>query len=285
MTSPSTGHAGVFTSLTRANLSGLAETAAAAESAGFDALWLADVRGELAFLETCLAATTRLSVGSAVLSMWDIEPEAAAEAWQRADKVGPGRAVLGVGASHPTLAARAGHTYDRPLTRLAAFLDGLDEAGVPTAGRILGANGPKMVALAGKRSLGAITQMVTPERTREQREQVGPDAVLATEVKVVVGGSSSDARALGRANLAHYLGMPSYQRNLLSLGFEEADLVDGGSDRLVDALVTGPDPASIRARITEQRDAGADHVCLHVLHAGSDAPLSQWQRLAEITHA
>lgn len=37
--------------------------------------------------------------------------------------------------------------------------------------------------------------------------------------------------------MGFYLGLASYVNNLRRHGFTEADLADGGSDRLVDALV------------------------------------------------
>jgi probable F420-dependent oxidoreductase len=216
--------------------------------------------------------------------MWDLDPPEAAGAWASAEQVGSGRAILGIGASHPALAARAGHVYDKPLVRLRDYLDVLDslESPVPTSARVLGANGPQMLRLAGQRSAGALTQLVTPERTAEQRSALGMDATLATEVKVVLAHDREAARRLGRNNLHNYLGFPSYQGNLARMGFDEADFRDGGSDRLVDALVSGPTVEEIQSRVEEYRDAGADHICLHVLTDGDEVPLEEWRQLAPI---
>ena len=46
------------------------------------------------------------------------------------------------------------------------------------------------------------------------------------------------------------------------LGFADADFEDGGSDRLVDAIVAWGDDDAIAARIQAHHDAGADHVCI-----------------------
>ena len=73
------------------------------------------------------------------------------------------------------------------------------------------------------------------------------------------------ARAAARAHLATYLGLPNYANNWMRLGFTDDDLADGGSDRLVDALVVWGDEATIAARVQEHRDAGAGHVCIQVL--------------------
>jgi probable F420-dependent oxidoreductase len=70
------------------------------------------------------------------------------------------------------------------------------------------------------------------------------------------------ARGIARNNLRIYLGLPNYQNNLRELGFADADFKDGGSDRLVDALVAWGDDEAIRTRIQAHHDAGADHVCI-----------------------
>ena len=60
---------------------------------------------------------------------------------------------------------------------------------------------------------------------------------------------------------------------LKRLGFEEADFTDGGSDRVVDAIVAWGTPDDIRARIEAHWDAGADHVCIQPFSAdGSFRP-------------
>jgi probable F420-dependent oxidoreductase len=269
----SPGTTGIFTSLARSTRRGLVETAKAAEVNGFSTLWLADVRGDLSYLATALQATEQITLGSAVLSIWDLDAGLAAKAWSDADAVGPDRALLGVGVSHPA----AGN---KPMERLRTYLDTLDATPVPQSFRIIGANSPKMLALAAERSAGAVTQMVTPKRTAQQRNWLGPEARLATELKVIWGGTRDAARQLGRRNLSHYLGLPTYQRNLTAQGFTADDFADGGSDRLVDALVAGPTIEDIAARIDEQRDAGADHICLHVLSETDGAPLESWREVA-----
>jgi probable F420-dependent oxidoreductase len=78
-----------------------------------------------------------------------------------------------------------------------------------------------------------------------------------------------------------YLGLPNYTNNWKRQGFTEDDIADGGSDRLVDALVVWGDEATIAARVQEQRDAGADHVCIQVLTNDPPAfPAEQWRALA-----
>jgi hypothetical protein len=73
-------------------------------------------------------------------------------------------------------------------------------------------------------------------------------------------------------------------RYWLRLGFTPDDITNGGSDRLVDALVAWGDGKTIRERIEEHFGAGADHVCLQLITADrSVLPLVEWQTLASLT--
>jgi hypothetical protein len=59
------------------------------------------------------------------------------------------------------------------------------------------------------------------------------------------------------------------------------------SDRLFDAVIAWGDEEAISRRIAEHRAAGADHVALQVLTAGSITstfPREQWRRLAAAIH-
>ena len=92
------------------------------------------------------------------------------------------------------------------------------------------------------------------------------------------------ARAIARAALSVYFGLPNYVNNWKRYGFTDEDVAEPGSDRLVDALVVWGDEATIAARVQEHRDAGADHVCVQVLTdnpAGvASFPREEWRRLA-----
>jgi alkanesulfonate monooxygenase SsuD/methylene tetrahydromethanopterin reductase-like flavin-dependent oxidoreductase (luciferase family) len=66
---------------------------------------------------------------------------------------------------------------------------------------------------------------------------------------------------------------------MLRLGFEESDLEDGGSDRLLERIVVWGDEDAIRDRVKAHVDAGADHVCIHTLPPG-ELDLDALRRLA-----
>jgi 2-methylisocitrate lyase-like PEP mutase family enzyme len=65
------------------------------------------------------------------------------------------------------------------------------------------------------------------------------------------------------------------------LGFSESDFANGGSDRLIDAVIAWGDLKAVLSRIEEHHSAGADHVCIQVLTEGQeDFPLSESRTIA-----
>jgi probable F420-dependent oxidoreductase len=171
-----------------------------------------------------------------------------------------------------------------------AYLDAMDQApysAFPPATkalRVLAALGPKMLELAGERADGAHPYNVNPEHTAEARRILGPQPYLCPEQAVVLETDAEKARAIGRAFLALYLTLPNYTNNFLRHGFGEGDFKDGGSNKLIDAIIAWGDLNAIRARIAEHHSAGADHVCIQVLTADPKGlPLREWRELAVLT--
>jgi len=86
---------------------------------------------------------------------------------------------------------------------------------------------------------------------------------------------------MARNFLKLYLTLPNYTNNFLRLGFSEDDCKNGGSDRLVDAIVAWGDLDAIRNRIRDHQSAGADHVCIQALTANPNSlPLQVWREHA-----
>ena len=129
--------------------------------------------------------------------------------------------------------------------------------------------------------LGAHPYFVPVEHTATAREVLGAGPLLMPEQAAVFETDPSTARAIARRHMATYLGLPNYTNNLRRLGWADDDLADGGSDRLVDAIVAWGDEAAVARRVQEHRDAGADHVCVQVLSPEfTGLPLDEWRRLA-----
>jgi hypothetical protein len=80
--------------------------------------------------------------------------------------------------------------------------------------------------------------------------------------------------------MASYLRLPNYVNNLRTLGYDDADFADGGSEQLVDAIVGWGDEEAIAGRVREHLDAGADHVAVQAYADTGKAALAQLERLA-----
>ncbi|MFI2635752.1 LLM class F420-dependent oxidoreductase [Streptomyces collinus] len=257
----------------------LAEAASELEELGYGAVWLGG-NSSAANAAPLIEATSTLTVGTSIQSIWQHEPDAAAAAFAELESAHPGRFLLGLGVSH----AKRVEQYARPYSALAGHLDGLDTAGVPAERRLLAALGPKSLRLARDRAAGSIPYLVTPEHTAHAREILGEAPLLAPELGVVPETDPARARALAREFLEIYLPLPNYTNNFLRHGFTEDDLSDGGSDRLVDALFAWGDDQAIRTKIDAFFEAGADHVALQVLTGEPrDAlPRKAWRDVAAL---
>ena len=246
-----------------------AELATEIERLGYGAIWIGgSPPADLELAESMLAATERIAVATGVVNMWTTPADAVAESYHRIEGRYPGRFLLGVGIGHP----EATREYRSPFATIIEYLDRLDAAEVPIMGRALAALGPKVLRVSAERTAGAHPYLTTPEHTREARELLGPDVLLAPEHFAVLDEDPERARAIGRPTVQRYLGLRNYTSNLRRLGFTDDDLAGAGSDRLVDALVAHGDAAAVAARLTEHLAAGADHVCVQVLGDGDPDP-------------
>jgi probable F420-dependent oxidoreductase len=258
--------------------------AAELEQLGYAALWIPDVGGDLfTSVELLMGATRQTTIATGILNLWMHTAEETAQQHARLTAAHGDRFLVGIGVSHqPLIDRKEAGRYTKPLSAMRTYLDELDaaERPLPRNRRVLAALGPKMLELARDRSAGAHPYNVTPAHTAIARDALGPDALIATEQAVALTTDPSVARAAGRQHLSIYLDLPNYTNNLRRLGFGDDDFTDGGSDRLVDALVAWGDEAAIAARVQEHRDAGADHVCIQVVNEGVDAPREQWRALA-----
>jgi probable F420-dependent oxidoreductase len=255
------------------------ELAAQIEALGYGAIWIGgSPPGDLALAESLLGATERIAVVTGIVNMWGVPAQEAAASYHRIEKSHPGRFVLGVGIGHPEHT----QTYASPYATIVAYLDTLDAEGVPVAGRLLAALGPKVLKVAAERTAGAHPYLTTPEHTRSARELIGPGVLLAPEQKVVLNTDPDAARAIGRPLVQNpYLGLRNYRSNLLQHGWTEADLDEGGSDALIDALAVHGTAAQVATALNAHLDAGADHVCAQVLTAKGVDPLPAMSELAE----
>lgn len=247
------------------------------EALGFPALWLGG-SPSLAQTRAFLERSTTLTVATGILNVWQHEPADVAAQAAELRRAFPGRFLLGIGIGHPEVTS----DYTRPLTTMRAFFDGLDAADepVPRDERIAAALGPKMLDLAAARSLGTHPYFTPPEHTRFARERVGPDALVAPELAVVLERDEERARTTARDYAKGYLSRRNYTSNLERFGYTERDFADGGSDRLIGAVIPHGSAEQVAEAVHAHLEAGADHVCLQPL-GREPAPLDDYRALAK----
>lgn len=237
------------------------------EGLGYSTIWLGDSpAADLKIVDPLLDATERLLVGTSIVNIWTAAAKPVAESFHRLEAKYPGRFVLGIGAGHRENNA----DYRKPYEALVDYLDELDDGGVPPQRRALAALGPRMLELARTRTSGALPYLVTPDHTRYARTQLGTEALLVAEQKVVLDDDPERARDVGRARVGPYLQLSNYVANLRRIGFEPEDLTYPGSDRLVDALAVHGEPDTVANALRAHLAAGANQVAIQVLPADNE---------------
>jgi probable F420-dependent oxidoreductase len=244
-----------------------AELAADLEDLGYGTVWLGSSPGsDLRHAEELLDATEHLQVATGIVNIWKSDAAELADSYHRIEARHPGRLLLGIGTGH----REASPERVRPIDAMARYLDVLDDHEVPVRARVLSALGPRMLAMAAERSAGTHPYLTIPAQSREQREALGPDALVAPEQTVVLDPDPGSARRTARDFLASYLRLENYTRTMRRGGFTEEDVAGQGSDALVDAIVAHGDAAALAGVVRAHLAAGADHVCVQVLPRTSD---------------
>ncbi len=266
------------------------EAAQLIESLGFGALWVAEAVGRDPFVSSAilLGATSTLRLATGIANIYARDPMTMLAGQKTLAEAFPDRFLLGLGVSHANLVAGVRkHDYSKPYSFMVDYLARMDKALFMARGpenepgRVLAALGPKMLELSATAANGAHPYFTTPEHTASARDIMGPNALLAPEQMVVLSTDPTEARSIARAGMKVYVGLPNYWNNLVRLGFTDEDRADGGSDRLVDAIVAWGTDEQISARINEHVAAGADHVCVQVLSMSNAMPGAEWSRLAD----
>jgi probable F420-dependent oxidoreductase len=217
-----------------------------------------------------LANSTRLIIGSSIANIYARDAFTARRGLSTLSSLYDDRFILGLGVSHAPMVERVrGHVYDKPVPTMRRYLDGLyeDPSNAAEWPVVIAALGPLMLKLAAERTAGAVPYNVTPEHTRKARAALGPDKLLVVEQKVCLETDPVAARALARRELHRYMTLTNYRNNWLRIGFTEADLADGGSDRFLDAMVLRGDAATIARGLGAHLEAGANQVCIQPVHA------------------
>ena len=264
---------GVWAATDSLSASEAARFARRVEAWGYGALWIPEGVGREIFSASAwlLANTTALVVANGIANIYARDPVSSASAQKGLNEQSGGRFLLGLGVSHVPLVEARKHANGKPVVTMRAYLQGMAQAGYGAAPppappkTVLAALGPKMLELAAELADGAHPYNVPPEHTRQARRVLGAGKLLCVEQAAILETNAAAARAIARQFLVFYLSLPNYVDNWKRLGFGDSDFAGGGSDRLIDAIIAWGDEETIRARIEEHWQAGADHVCVQAV--------------------
>jgi probable F420-dependent oxidoreductase len=172
------------------------------ERAGYSAVWTNEVIGKDALVQvaTLLAATKRMVFGTCIANIWARPAQTMHAAAAQLAQAYPGRFVLGLGVGYPEQAASVGQEFGSPLATMRDYLHRMDSPTWPPAPdvaypRLVAANGPKMLALAGDIADGALPAMLPPEFTARARQSLGPEKLLVVGLSVVVDADADRAKS------------------------------------------------------------------------------------------
>jgi probable F420-dependent oxidoreductase len=249
----------------------ISDFVATVERLGYDTLWYPESRGyeSLSVAGFMLANTTKLKIGSSIASIYARDAFTSRRGMLTLHQLYGERFILGLGVSHlPMVEGIRGHTYEKPVPAMRAYLEGITkgEAGSENWPIVIAALGPLMMKLARERTRGAVPYNTTPQHTAEAARILGPNKWLAIEQKVTLETDPAKARALGRKELSRYMVLDNYRNNWLRLGFSEAELANGGSDRFIDAMVLWGNADRVKQGLRAHFSAGATHVCIQPVH-------------------
>ncbi|MDT5197180.1 MAG: hypothetical protein QOH20_3934 [Mycobacterium sp.] len=239
------------------------------ERAGFRTVWTNEVIGgkdALVQLAVLLAATEGMAFGTGIANIWARQPQTMHGAAAMLAQAYPRRLVLGLGVGYPEQAASAGREFGRPLATMRDYLRHMDDQTWPPAAdvaypRIVGAMGPKLLALGGEHADGAMPAGLPPTFTAQARQVLGPDKLLVVGLTVIADRDADRARDIARQTVSANLGRTSYAATMAGLGFPDRELTEV-SDRIVDEIVGHGGPDAIATKVREHVTAGADHVAL-----------------------
>ncbi len=298
------------------------DTARRAKDLGYGSFWTAETTGPEAFslLAAAGAAAPGLDLGTGVLALQLRTPPLAAMAAATLAALDPDRDVLlGVGVSSPVVTGRwHGAPYgEHPLGQVREYValvrECLSGEKVTFAGDhyvvkgfrlglrqpertpriVLGALGPKMLALAGEVADGVLLNYLpashvawSVDQVRAGEEAAGREPGSCRIHAYVHAGvaPTEPARAKGRKDLFGYATVDSYAESFTRAGFgdEVAEVrarhADGDregavaaiSDAMVDAIDVVGDAEVVRATRQAYVDAGVDEAVLMPLPWGDD---------------
>ncbi len=278
--------------------------AKAVEQEGLGELWITEdycERGAFALAGALLAATSRLHLGIGVVNPWTRHPLLTAMEAGCLSEIGPGRVVLGLGASNPHwMGDQLGIRFEKPLTRLRdsvaiirtalagehvqdEWLGGAVDAELsfspPPPPIILGVKGPKALELSGRIADGVLLSVLSSpdyvswaaDITRSERT-----FELASYIAIQVGDDREVVREQMRPFVARFLGVhgvhpiteqagiePSLAQEFRSGWHLGAPRTDLVTDEILDSVAIAGDRDDVAAGLRRFADAGLGTAIIH----------------------
>ena len=174
-----------------------------------------------------------------------------------------GRFTLGIGVSHAESAARAGVPF--PSSPLATTREwALDMAERSASGMtfgggwdvLVGALGPRMVAVGAEHAGGVVLNWLTPDHAARTVAGVAEAAGTGSRPRTVLYCRISPPEAL-LADAVSYDQLDNYHRHFVRQELLDPDAIVAGT------CIPGGDPALARERIAAYEEAGLDLLCLY----------------------
>ena len=255
----------------------LVEYARRVDGLGYESLWVPELFGREPFATAAwlLAATERITVATGIVNVYARDAVATAAGAATLAELSGGRFHLGLGVSNGRInVLRGDSTWIPPARKIEEYVAAVRAAPLsiaPAAFPVtVAAHGPLSIAAAATVVDGVSTYLMTEghtARTRAVVDEVSPGTEVTAMTMVLRCEDADEARRLARKAAAVYVGLPHYLEAWRGDGYDERDVADGGSDRLVDDLVSWGSVEHIRERLAARAAAGADRIVVVPLNA------------------
>lgn len=280
------------------------EFARAVERRGFPGVFLASHadRAEMhadnvALSLAILDRTERITVGTAIATIYLRHPHSMASAASLISELHPERFLLGLGVSHVPMHREIGVSHGKPLGDMRAYVETLRrlQDGVPAPPIVLAAMRRKMTELAAEIGDGVMwstaplshMEAAMGRIPRERRRAL----LTGTSIPTSVAPDPARAREAIRHYLHFYLQLPNYRTFYREAGFGEevgraeralAEDDDQGlrsavSDRMAEDIGIFGTPADVRERLGEWYETGLDFIVLDPVSAAGDPFRAQYE--------
>lgn len=278
---------------------GLSTLATSVEALGYESVWLLDSFSRDPFLAASfvLGSTTTLKVGTGVATVYSRDAMAATQARETLSEYYPGRFLMGLGASNEFIVNMRKGQWTPQVQKMSAYLKDMEDVELshpkPTelAPLHIAAHAPGLQNLALKHGQGIVTWILPVENVSQARAHVGPELEVTANFPVILNEDPAEARRIARAFMTFYIPIAYYQAAYSKIGFGPEDFENGGSDRLIDAVVAWGSPEKIKVRAEEYATAGASRIIINPIRAAATAPVggerdvnADWDGLQQLTN-